>query len=168
MFELFSTFSIDTVILILCLAIPALIKGITWIINTISAAKKRRGELRQEGAQDERAAQQVEERFHAGEERIAELEREDKKIESILEKQQQQIDLLIRSDELDIKAWTKQQHEHWMHIGAIDSESLSLVIDRYEIYAEEGGNSWAERMVNDIKSLPIVTAIELRDYVKKD
>lgn len=55
-----------------------------------------------------------------------------------------------------------------MHIGAIDSESLSLVIDRYRVYAEEGGNSWAERMVNDIKALPIVTAIELRDYIKKD
>ncbi len=168
MFQLFSNFSIDTVILILCLAIPAIIKGISWIIKTIDATKKRRSELRQEGAEDLREAQLVEKRFHAGEERITELECEDKKIEAILAKQQSQIDLLIRSDELDIKAWIKQQHERWMHIGAIDSESLSLVIDRYKVYAEEGGNSWAERMVNDIKALPIVTAIELRDYIKKD
>ena len=168
MFQLFSTFSLDTVILILCLAIPAIIKGISWIIKTIDTTKKRRSELRQEGADNLREAQLVEERFHAGEERMAELECEDKKIEEILAKQQAQIDLLIRSDELDIKAWIKQQHEHWMHIGAIDSESLSLVIDRYQVYAEEGGNSWAERMVNDIKALPIVTAIELRDYIKKD
>lgn len=87
MFQLFSTFSIDTVILILCLAIPAIIKGISWIIKTIDTTKKRRSELRQEGAEDLREAQLVEERFHAGEERMTELECEDKKIEAILAKQ---------------------------------------------------------------------------------
>ena len=164
MADLFAAFSLDTIIIVLCLAIPALIKGIMWICKTIKAANVRRKELRNEGAQELMEEQEIEERFEAGEDRIADLEKEEAKLTQILKNQQKQIDLLIRSDELDIKAWLKQQHEHWMHIGAIDSESLSLVIDRYEIYAEEGGNSWAERLVNDIKSLPIVTAIELQDY----
>lgn len=164
MADLFATFSLDTVIIVLCLALPALIKGITWICKTIKAAAARRRELRNEGAQELMEEQEIEERFEAGEDRITDLEEEEAKLTQILQNQQKQIDLLIRSDELDIKAWLKQQHEHWMHIGAIDSESLSLVIDRYEIYAEEGGNSWAERLVNDIKSLPIVTAIELQNY----
>jgi hypothetical protein len=55
-----------------------------------------------------REEQELETRFSAGENRMTELECEDKKIEAILEKQQKQIDLLIRSDELDIKAWIKQ------------------------------------------------------------
>lgn len=164
MADLFATFSLDTVIIVLCLALPALIKGIAWICKTIKTAAARRRELRNEGAQELMEEQEIEERFEAGEDRIADLEEEEAKLTQILQNQQKQINLLIRSDELDIKAWLKQQHGHWMHIGAIDSESLSLVIDRYEIYAEEGGNSWAERLVNDIKSLPIVTAIELQNY----
>lgn len=167
MAELLATFSLEAILIILCVVIPGIIKGITWVIKTVSAARKKKQELQQQGANELREEQEIETRFSAGENRMTELECEDKKIEAILEKQQKQIDLLIRSDELDIKAWIKQQHEHWTHIGAIDSESLSLVLDRFQVYTNEGGNSWAERMVKDIKALPIVTAIELQDYKKQ-
>lgn len=165
--ELLGTFSLETIIIILCVAVPAIIKGINWVIKTVSAANKRKKELKGIGAQELLEEQEIEDRFEAGEERISELESEEKQLKTLLKKQQQQIDLLIQSDELDIKAWIKQQHEHWTHIGAIDSESLSLVLDRFQVYTKEGGNSWAERMVKDIKALPIVTAIELQDYKKQ-
>jgi hypothetical protein len=39
---------------------------------------------------------------------------------------------------------------------------LELICDRYDIYKEEGGNSWAEKLVNEIKALPVVIVIPTR------
>ena len=75
----------------------------------------------------------------------------------MLQKQQAQIDLLIQSDELTIKAWIKEQHEKWVAFQCIDSQSLELLTQRFNIYQQEGGNSWAEKLIDEIKELPIIT-----------
>ena len=87
MADLFAAFSLDTIIIVLCLAIPALIKGIMWICKTIKAANVRRKELRNEGAQELMEEQEIEERFEAGEDRIADLEKEEAKLTQILKNQ---------------------------------------------------------------------------------
>jgi hypothetical protein len=38
--------------------------------------------------------------------------------------------------------------------GWIDLQALDLVCQRHEIYKEEGGNSWADCLVEDLKRLP--------------
>lgn len=95
------------------------------------------------------------------EKRLRQLEDNYKLLSEILAKQQQTLDLLMESDELDIKTWIKTQHDQWMPTGYIDSQILDLVCQRFEIYEREGGNSWAKKMVDDMKELTIVTNVPL-------
>jgi hypothetical protein len=75
----------------------------------------------------ERADEQEEERFINGESRIGVLEQEVSELKEIAQNQQKLIELLIQSDELDIKSWIKTQHERWMPLGYIDSQMLDLL-----------------------------------------
>jgi hypothetical protein len=81
----------------------------------------------------------------------------------MLENQEKMIELLIASDELSIKAWIKEQHETWMPLGCIDSQTFELLEARYKIYVDEGGNSWAKKLMDDLRGLPVVTVIPLQD-----
>jgi hypothetical protein len=63
--------------------------------------------------------------------------------------------LLTESDKLNTKAWIKEQHDKWIPLGFIDSQSLDLICARYAIYELEGGNGWAKKMVDEIKALPV-------------
>lgn len=105
----------------------------------------------------EARAEEKEARFSNGEQRMDTLEENVKELRKIAERQAELIQILIQSDQLDIKSWLKAQHEHWMELGCIDSQMLDLVTQRFAIYAKEGGNSWAERLVEDMRSLPVVT-----------
>jgi hypothetical protein len=46
-----------------------------------------------------------------------------------------------------------------MRKGCIDSHVLELLEERFEIYKEEGGNSWAEKLMNELRSLPVAVVI---------
>ena len=73
---------------------------------------------------------------------------------------------LTKSDMLDIKSWIKAQHERYMAQGWIDLQALDLVCQRHAVYKEEGGNSWADCLVEDLKGLPhkgVATPAEPRD-----
>jgi hypothetical protein len=67
------------------------------------------------------------------------------------------MNLLIDSDQLETKAWIKEQHEKWTRLKAIDGQSLDLLESRFAIYEKEGGNSWAHRLMDDIRALPLIT-----------
>lgn len=95
-------------------------------------------------------------------ERIKLLEDNLKELTAMAKESQKQTDMLIRSDKLSTKAWIKEQHEKWISLQCIDSQSLELICDRFEIYKEEGGNSWAEKLVNEIKELPVVIVIPVK------
>lgn len=90
---------------------------------------------------------------------INELQTSVTQLTELLEKQQKLIDLLIQSDELEIKAWIKEQHEKWAALRAIDSQSLDVLEQRFAIYEKEGGNSWALKLMNEIRALPTITVI---------
>jgi len=68
-----------------------------------------------------------ENRLISGETRIATLETEVADLKTLIVKQQKQIDLLVKSDELDIKSWIKAQHEKWIPRKCIDSQTLDLL-----------------------------------------
>ena len=43
-----------------------------------------------------------------------------------------------------------------MLLGYIDGQTLDLLEQEFDIYTQEGGNGWALRMMNDMRSLPSV------------
>lgn len=73
------------------------------------------------------------------------------------------VDLLLRSDRDDIKAWITQQHHHYCYeLKYIDDFSLDCIEKRYSHYKAEGGNSFIEDLMIDLRSLKKVSSTLVR------
>lgn len=73
---------------------------------------------------------------------------------------QQSIELLIASDKDDIKAWITAQHHLFVYeYKCIDDYSLDCIEKRYSHYTAEGGNSFIETLMNEIRALPKVSVL---------
>ena len=60
----------------------------------------------------------------------------------------------MTSDRNDIKSWLVEKHHFFINQGWIDDFSMDTVNRRFSDYVEEGGNSYAESLVNAIRDLP--------------
>lgn len=163
MTELISTFGIETVIIVLLVGIPAIVNFIKWCKGLWSTREKFKQENIQKGIEIEARAEEKEARLMHGEARIQHLESDVQDLKVLIANQQQLIELLIKSDELDIKSWIKAQHEKWVSRNCIDSQTLDLLEQRYAIYEREGGNSWAKKLVEELRALPTVTVVTIQD-----
>lgn len=170
MAELISTFGISTVVIVLLVGIPCIIGFITWCKNLWNAREKFKKEQRNIGRSQEREEEAEENRFISGESRIASLELIIAQQEKLYNELKKSNDRLIESDRLAIKTYIKEQHDIWVPKGCIDGQVLELLEDRFKIYTEEGGNSWAEKLMNDMRALPIVIVVpisEIHEGAKK-
>ena len=157
--ELLSTFPVWTVLLIATASIIIILKIIEWV----KKSWEKRAQFEQNAILEGERIQREEDAREAAEKekerRIAALETSVTNLNNVVAEQQKLLQLLVESDELDIKAWLKAQHERWIALQCVDSQSLELICQRFEIYAKEGGNSWAQKLVDEIKALPVVTII---------
>lgn len=156
---------LDTIIIVLIVCIPSIIKITKSIIGWFKDVRKSKDELIEEGRQQERAKQQLETRFENGEARMSALEREEADAEERICTLEAKVSLLLESDQQAIKTWIKAQHDKWMPKKYIDSYTLELLDKRYAIYVKEEGNSWAEDMVKDLRSLTVVYPVS-NDEIK--
>lgn len=154
-----TTWGVTSIVAILMVTIPAIVNFIKWCKGLYAEREAFKKEHFKKGQKAEHKSIEEENRFSQGEKRIAALENVTQQILEKIDKLTRNMDLYLESDQLDIKAWLKEQHEKWMHKGAIDSHSLDLVNRRFAIYTKEDGNGWAKKMVEDINKLPVITAI---------
>lgn len=154
MIELFTQFGFWPVLLILFLGIPAIINIISWCKNLWEKRTKFTKAAEERGRSQEKQEEAEEHRFLDGEARISALEKNVELLTQMVTQQKTMIERLTKSDMLDIKSWIKVQHERYMAQGWIDSQALDLLCSRHEVYKEEGGNSWADCIVSDLKKLP--------------
>lgn len=159
MAALLAQFSLETIIIISIAALAGAFKLYSWAQKMYQKKLSDDAAKIQQGRELQKRDTAQEERFEGGEARIAKLETAIVTLTNIANKQQDQIDLLIQSDELNIKTWMKEQHEKWMPKGFIDNYTYDLLEQRYAIYTKEGGNSWAEKIMSDLRSLPVVTIV---------
>lgn len=159
--QLLSDYPIWTVILITVASIIIILKVVDWGKKTWQKRQEFRNAAILEGEKIQQQEDLALKEKNELKSRVEQLEQQNAQLLEILNKQQIILDLLKESDELDIKTWIKAQHDKWVPTGCIDSQALELVCQRFAIYQKEGGNSWAERMVEDIKQLTIVTNIPL-------
>lgn len=167
MVSLIQTFGIEALIIVFLVGIPALFSFISWCKGLWAKREKFKSENVAQGRAEEAEAEAAETRMHNLETDVADLKKDKDALTKTLEKQNELINLLIQSDELDIKAWIKTQHEKWVPRGCIDSQTLELLCQRYEIYEKEGGNSWAKKMIEDLCKLPVVTVIPISGHDEK-
>lgn len=65
------------------------------------------------------------------------------------------IDLLMISDKDEIKAYITREHHYFCYdLGYIDDYNLDCIERRYALYVKEGGNSFVEELMKDIRALP--------------
>ena len=84
-------------------------------------------------------------------------------IESInknVEKVTKQVALLIDSDKEDIKGFIVDEYHKWIKLQVIDIYSLDTLEKRYEKYLLEGGDTFVEDLMNELRGLKKVTFSE--------
>lgn len=65
------------------------------------------------------------------------------------------VDLLVKSDRDDIKAFITREHHYFCYkVGWIDDYSLDCLEHRFEHYRKENGNSFIEGLMNEVRALP--------------
>ena len=83
-------------------------------------------------------------------------------ISEVTAKQQEQIDelykslqYLIDSDKDNIKSWIVEKHHHYCYeVGSVDYYILESIERRYEHYKKEGGNSYIDTLMEELRALP--------------
>lgn len=65
------------------------------------------------------------------------------------------VELLMQSDRDSIKAFiTKQHHYFCYQLKEIDDQSLDCIEKRYSHYKDQGGNSYIDTLMSELRSLP--------------
>lgn len=86
---------------------------------------------------------------------IQKLEKNQAEMMTTMEKLSNKIDALIDSDKDDIKSFLVKEHHYFCYQrGWVDDYSLDCCEKRYKHYVQEGGNSFIEDMMNEIRNLP--------------
>lgn len=121
---------------------------VKWIIEYFDWGHKRTKDKYDQGAEDKKNIEDINERLNQNSEDI-------KMLIEMQKQQNKRIELLIDSDKDDIKAFiTKEYHYFVERIGWIDDYSLDCLEKRFLHYQDEDGNSFAEDLMSEIRRLP--------------
>lgn len=100
--------------------------------------------------------QELERRLQKGSEVMTELKQNQQATDKILKDLSTKIDMLINSDRDDIKSYITRQHHYFCYkLGYIDDFSLDCIEKRFKHYSDQGGNSFIENFMKDLRALPI-------------
>lgn len=149
--ELLEQFSISDIILFIVLfamAIKGVIDFIDWAHNRLK-----------EKFDKENVAKimhnEINDKFEDHEKRIQKLETNQEQIIKSLNNLDNKINMLIQSDKDDIKADLTKIHHYYCYIQKwIDDYTLECCERRYTHYKDEGGNSFIEGFMNELRELP--------------
>lgn len=140
-FETYSLTQIIIFIILFALAVKEFINLIDWFLN--------RGEKYFKNKNKE------EDKFAKYEEEIKALKENQEKMSESINKLSENVELLIDSDKDDIKSFiTKEYHYFVEQKGWIDKFSFDCIEKRFNHYRDEGGNSFIEDLMNELRQLP--------------
>ncbi len=135
--QLLTTFSISEILLfivVLAIAVKKLIDFIDW--------------------SRQRARQAIKEKDHP----LELAKKHDEELNNIkqqLSSIQKNMSILIQSDKDDIKHSIVKDHHYFCYkLGSIDDFSLDVIERRYSHYKEQGGNSFIDDLMRELRALP--------------
>lgn len=150
--ELLSTYSVGEIlifIVLLALAFKGVVDFYDW------AKKKIQGVI------DTHTEEETEQ--STIKDNIDELFKMQKAQKESIDKLTESVNLLIQSDKDDIKAWITEKHHYYCYqLKYIDDFSLDCIEKRYAHYKKEGGNSFVEDLMRDLRSLRKVSSTLVR------
>lgn len=140
--------SIITIIVVLAAAFKSIVEFLKWFYKFI------KGFVDKEN-QNKELKENIDEKFQESEERIQALEESNIQTVQKIDSMTNKIDLLINSDKDDIKSFLTREHHYFCYqLGWIDDYSLECCEKRYKHYKDEGGNSFIEGFMNELRALP--------------
>ena len=99
----------------------------------------------------------LERRLQKGSETMELLTENQEKTDEALKELSAKIDMLIESDRDDIKAYITREHHYFCYEKKwIDDFSLDCIEKRHKHYQDEGGNSFIQGLMDELKNLPKV------------
>ena len=135
-------------------ALKELIELLKYFYNIL---KKHFGKEEEEKKNDDKILEQLNELkkdFDEHKKEHQEIKNDIQEIKEELVDNKNSIKRLVTSDRNDIKSWLVEKHHFFINQGWIDDFSMDTVNRRFSDYVEEGGNSYAESLVNAIRDLP--------------
>ena len=147
-------------IVILALAVKSLISFFDWAYDRLKKVfNKEHCKLSEK--------EELERRLQHGSEVMTTLKANQEVTDKILNDLSAKIDMLIDSDKDDIKSYITREHHYFCYqVGWIDDFSLDCLERRYEHYADEGGNSFIEGFMNELRALPKQSPQEKKEYYR--
>lgn len=145
--ELLKNYSLSDIILFI-IFLAAAIKG---VVSFCDWASKRLKQKYESDFEEETEQDTVLSRLNKHDEQF-------KIILDALNKNNEMISNLIDSDKDDIKAWITERHHYFCYEKKmIDDYSLDGLERRFKHYRQEGGNSYVETLMDEIRALPKVS-----------
>ena len=146
--ELLSNYSLETIVIfivILSFAIKGIVDFVDWAKIKIGTKVTK---AQQELTEQQTIKQNIDKLFNI---QLQQKEAIDNLTKSV--------DLLLQSDKDDIKAWITEQHHYFCYeLKHIDDFSLDCIERRYTHYQREGGNSFVDSLMMDLRSLKKVSS----------
>lgn len=161
MIKLLENYSISDIIMfivILCFAAKEVVTFWDWAhtrinqgINKNLKEEKEKNRLQKEMDTMNDFFNEKEKRF---EKKKSEINSRFDSMETQMNLLQEQIHLLIESDKDDIKSYIVDKHrQHCYYNKSIDDYTLDCLERRFEHYKKEGGNSYVESLMEDLRNL---------------
>lgn len=73
-----------------------------------------------------------------------------------VDKIEEQVSQLTRSDMHDIKGWIVEKHHKIIKQGWVDDFTMDIIEKRYSDYLAQGGNSYIKGLITELRNLPHV------------
>ncbi len=144
----FSMIDIITIIVALAVSVRSVIAFWDFAVDRLRRIFNKESTIEKEKAK-------VQERLQENYDNLKKVSANQEKLENQLSDLGDKINLLIESDKDDIKSFLTREHHYFCYQKKwIDDYSLECCEKRYQHYAEEGGNSFIEGFMNDLRALP--------------
>ena len=151
MLELLGTYSLTQIVTFIVLLAIAVKEGITLVIWFKDLFKKKF----HDDMKNTVATKKHNEQICKIKEDIQLLIQNQEKIFEEIKLFKQQLEMIIESDKDDIKSWITEKHHFYCYERKwIDDYSMDCIEKRYRHYKDEGGNSFIEELMNELRSLP--------------
>ena len=151
MIELFTMYSLSEIVTFLvtfALAIKGLVSFLDWAVERIKKVFKKQDKKNRE-------KEILEEKLLLGNEKIRTIEKEQEETREFFKEMSKKVDLLIESDKDSIKSFITKEHHFFCYENKwIDDYSLDCIERRFSHYKDEGGNSFVEELMEELRALP--------------
>ena len=151
MAELLSQYTIPQIILFIA-ALIFIVKGVQ---DTIDFFKNKYNQKFNKDYDAKTKEIRLEEFYEMAGEQHKEVMTEMEKVSESVDHLSKRIDKLTESDMHDIKQFIVREYHYFVEQKKwIDDYSLDTILLRYADYKQEGGNSYIEMLIDEIKKLP--------------